>query len=325
MTCCSLVTGQQPYTAQLASLESRVTSTQAQLPDALIEITTPLLGDIWPITQLKTLQGMSLKALYGASDNDMCSISYITMDSIADKILQLGRGTLMAKADIMQAYRIVPVHPDDRHLLGVQWQGEILLDKVLPFGLRSAPLIFTAIADALQWITLKRGVKSVAHNLDDFITWGPPGTTDCQQNHTKLIATCEYTGNPLEVSKCEGPATTIVFLGLELDSIKLEIRLPESKLRRLLLLLKKWEGKRAGKKRDLLSLIGYLHHASKAMRQGRSFLRRLINLSMAVKPMDGFIQLNLAARSDIRWWSVYASQWNGISLMSQFDKNIQPS
>ena len=65
----------------------------------------------------------------------------------------------MAKADIMQAYRIVPVHPDDRHLLGVQWKGEILLDKVLPFGLRSAPLIFTARADAFQWIMLKRRVK----------------------------------------------------------------------------------------------------------------------------------------------------------------------
>ena len=112
-----------------------------------------------------------------------------------------------------------------------------------------------------------------------------------------------------------------MFLGLELDSIKLEIRLPESKLRRLQLLLKEWEGKRAGKKRDLLSLIGYLHHASKVVRQGRSFLRRLINLSMAVKPLDGFIRLNLAARSDIRWWSVYASQWNGISMMTQFDKN----
>ena len=86
----------------------------------------------------------------------------------------------MAKLDIRQAYRIVPVHPEDRYLLGVQWQGEVLLDKVLPFGLRSAPIIFTAVADALQWIMIKHGVSSVAHYLDDYITLGAPGSLECK-------------------------------------------------------------------------------------------------------------------------------------------------
>ncbi len=55
---------------------------------------------------------------------------------------------------------------------------------------------------------------------------------------------------------------------MELDTDRMEIRLPEPKLTRLRALLREWEGKRAG---ELLSLIGYLHHASKAMRQGRTF------------------------------------------------------
>lgn len=223
----------------------------------------------------------------------------------------------MAKADIKQAYRIVPVHPEDRHLLGVQWQGEVIIDKVLPFSLRSAPIVFTAVADALQWIMVRQGVRNVAHYLDDFITMGPPNCSECQRNLDGIITACERMGTPLEVDKCVGPSTTITFLGLELDSIKMEIRLPAAKLHHLRALLREWEGKRAGKKRDLLSLIGYLHHASKAVRQGRSFLRRLINLSMAVKPMDGYIRLNVSARSDIRWWSLYATHWNGFSMMSR--------
>ena len=250
----------------------------------------------------------------------MCSITYVTLDNIVDQIIELGMGTLMAKVDIKQAYRIIPVHPDDRFLLGVQWQGEVLLDKVLPFGLRSAPIIFTAVADALQWIMVKQGVRNVSHYLDDFLTIGPPGSDVCQHNLDGIIMTCELTGTPLEVDKCEGPTPTITFLGLELDTINMEIRLPAAKLTRLQSLLKDWEGKRAGKKRDLLSLIGYLHHASKAIRQGRSFLRRLINLSTAVKPLDGYIRLNLAARSDIKWWSLYVAQWNGTSMMIWFDK-----
>ena len=247
-------------------------------------------------------------------DKDMCSTSYITTDSVVDRILQMGRGALLAKVDIQQAYRIVPVHPDDRRLLGVQWEGEVLVDKVLPFRLRSAPVIFTAIADALQWIVVQRGVSYVAHYLDDFITMGPPKSSVCQQNLASIMATCSLTGTPLEVSKCEGPSSKITFLGLELDTVRLEIRLPRLKLTRLRSLLWEWEGKRAGRKRDLLSLIGFLHHASKAVCQGRTFLRRLINLSMA------YIRLNVSARSDIRWWSVYAAQWNGVAMMSQFDK-----
>ena len=52
-------------------------------------------------------------------------------------------------SDVKQAYRNMPVHPDDRGLLGMQWQGELLVDGCLPFGLRSAPLLFTVAADLL--------------------------------------------------------------------------------------------------------------------------------------------------------------------------------
>ena len=54
----------------------------------------------------------------------------------------------MAKMDIRQTYCHVPIHPRDRLLLGMQWHGKVFLDTTLPFGLRSAPLIFTAIANA---------------------------------------------------------------------------------------------------------------------------------------------------------------------------------
>ena len=58
----------------------------------------------------------------------------------------------MTKMDIMHAYRNVPVHPEDRLLLGMMWEGKVYADKTIPFGLRSAPLIFTAVADALMWM-----------------------------------------------------------------------------------------------------------------------------------------------------------------------------
>ena len=99
---------------------------------------------------------MNLSAPEGGSVNDgiakeLCSLSYISVDMVADRVLTLGQGAFITKMDVKQAYRMVPVHPHDRPLLGMRWEGKVFVDKTLPFGLRSAPIIFSALADALAW------------------------------------------------------------------------------------------------------------------------------------------------------------------------------
>ena len=74
-----------------------------------------------------------------------------------------------------------------------------------------------------------------------------------------------------------GPSVVIKFLGMELDSEKLLIRLPGEKLGEMRAILRSWRGMKSCRKRDLLSIIGVLSHAYKAIRAGRSFTRRLIN------------------------------------------------
>ena len=91
----------------------------------------------------------------GRSVNDgiskeQSSLAYVSVDHIVQVILRLGRGTQMAKIDIRSAYRVIPVHPEDRLLLGMQWGAWEYIDCVLPFGLRSAPKRFNSVADALQ-------------------------------------------------------------------------------------------------------------------------------------------------------------------------------
>ena len=49
----------------------------------------------------------------------LCSLSYITVDSAITEIMKSGRGTLLAKVDIKSAFRLLPVHPADRHLLAM--------------------------------------------------------------------------------------------------------------------------------------------------------------------------------------------------------------
>ena len=118
----------------------------------------------------------------------------------------------------------------------------------------------------------------------------------CSNNLAALKQVCSDTGTPVAEDKCEGPFSVITFLGIELDSSALEIWLSNDKLQHLKSPLADWRGRKAAKKRDLLSLIGSLQHAAKAVRQGRSFVRRLINLSTVANRLDSFVRLNVFAR-----------------------------
>ena len=81
---------------------------------------------------------------------------YVTVDMAIEQITKLGQGSRLAKIDIQHAYRIIPIHPQDRPLVGMQFEGRVFLDTTLPFGL---PKIFTAVADALEWVLRDQGVR----------------------------------------------------------------------------------------------------------------------------------------------------------------------
>lgn len=111
----------------------------------------------------------------GSSVNDgisksICSLTYMKVQDAVRQILKLGQGCFLAKIDIDSAFRNVPVHPHDRHLLGMIWNQQLYVDTVLPFGLRSDPKIFNTIAAALRWTAIQRGVSYLDHFLDDFLT-----------------------------------------------------------------------------------------------------------------------------------------------------------
>lgn len=97
---------------------------------------------------------------------DPFSVQYIKVDDIIAAFMSFGRGALLAKFDMESACRIVLVHPDDRYLLAMQWRGKYFVDMALPFGLRSAPYIFSSVA---EWILKKNyDIGFLLHYLGDF-------------------------------------------------------------------------------------------------------------------------------------------------------------
>jgi len=90
----------------------------------------------------------------GESVNDRirdrwCSLSYATATDITHRVISYGKGALMIIVDIRNVYRVVPIHLADRWLMEMTWEA-VFVNTALPFGLCSAPKIFTAITDTAE-------------------------------------------------------------------------------------------------------------------------------------------------------------------------------
>ena len=257
---------------------------------------------------------------HGNSVNDgippeLCSLAYASVDDAVEHILQLGRSTQLVKLDLKDAYRMVPVHPHDQSLLGISWQGRTYVDRALLFGLRSAPKLFSAVADAIAWVLHCQGVRYQLHYLDDFLFLGAPATSEATATLSLVTNVFQHLGIPVATHKTEGPATCVTFLGILIDTQAYELRLPSDKLNRLQALLDRWLPRRSCTKKDLESLIGHLSHAATVVRPGRTFLRQFFTLLNTVNAPHHFIHLNASARADLLWWKCFLQDWNGTSLL----------
>ena len=85
--------------------------------------------------------------------------------------MSVGRGALLTKLNVRNAFRLIPISPDDWRLLSIHWQYQYYFQKMLPFGLRSSPFIFNQVAEAIEWILRHQfAIPIIMHYLDDYLS-----------------------------------------------------------------------------------------------------------------------------------------------------------
>ena len=251
----------------------------------------------------------------GDIPKELCSLTYITVDSAIQYIQRVGQGTLLAKINIKGTFWLLPVCPADCHLLAMSWNHYIYIDTCLPFGLRSAPKLFNVLADLLSWILAQCQISPVLHYLDDFLTLGPPESTVCAHNLDTIKDVCSFLGIPLALEKVEGPSACLSFLGITLDTQRMEARLPDEKLQRIRTVVAAWLSRKKATKQEILSLVGLLQHATKVVKPGRTFVARMYSKAARLKKLSHFTRLTKDFHSDLRWWHLFISTWNGVSFL----------
>ena len=69
---------------------------------------------------------------------ELFSLYYTSMDNAISMITTAGRGAWLRKANITDAFKVMPLHPSQWHLFCVRWGAKLYFSVRLAFGWRSA-------------------------------------------------------------------------------------------------------------------------------------------------------------------------------------------
>ena len=247
-------------------------------------------------------------------DPEAFSLQYVTVDQVAQACAEFDEPPYLAKSDLSNAFQHVLVQPRHWHKLGFKWQGKYYAHACLPFGCRSAPYWFDVMARGLEYMAKTRGSSPLTwHYLDDTVTCSATRQS-CQQSIDIFNTTAKLAGFTLQDSKCTSASQIIEFLGIEINTIEGTLSITQSRMDEIITELKSWQNCRVCTKRQLLSIIGKLSFAARVVRSGRTFLRRLIELSKSVKYLHYKIKLNRSARADLNWWIACLATHNGVNI-----------
>ena len=159
---------------------------------------------------------------------DVIELTLPTIDYMADRVRNLGRGCLMYKLDLSRGYRQLRLDPLDWPLMCIQHDGQFYLDLCPPFGLRTAAMMMERTTMAVCYIHGLHGFTSKPY-IDDF---GGAGTLCVEAS--KALATLQAISKLLGLEEapaktCE-PSTSMIWLDILIDSVRMVMSIPELKL-----------------------------------------------------------------------------------------------
>ena len=132
------------------------------------------------------------------------------------------------------------------------------------------------MADTIGWALLKASIQFQIHYLDDNLFFVPPQLAlESYRVQAQVVDTLSQLGVPIALNKVEGPAMVVTFLGIVVDMVRRELRLPLEYIRGL---VRERRGQRFCMLRSFQSLLGHLSHAATVVRQGHIFLCHLFVL-----------------------------------------------
>lgn len=226
----------------------------------------------------------------------------------------------MTSLDIKDAFFHIPIRPCHMDLFRFTWKGIHYRFRAMPFGLSSAPRIFTKVLKPVVGFLRSKGLRCIVY-LDDILIIA--SSREESLLHTQwAIDLLHDLGFQISWDKSQlSPSQQAEFLGFLIDSLSMSIQVPQKKLdaltREVKRILRDHSEGRLFSPRQLAGLVGRLQatcpafeHAPLRVRETRACYIRLLH---------GWdkesIRLSPPACEELSSWLHDLHQWNGRAII----------
>lgn len=177
-------------------------------------------GGMRPIINLKPL-------------NNFVETIHFKMETLQTALNLLQKGDFLISVDLKDAYFSIPVHPHHRKYLRFIWKEQRYEFQCLPFGLKSAPRIFTKCTKPIMSALRSHGHRGIIY-IDDSL-WMARTTQTMEETGTSVVNLFQQAGFQINEKKSSlQPTQSITFLGYVIDTVKMTVSLPQEKVQQIL-------------------------------------------------------------------------------------------
>ena len=253
-------------------------------------------GSLRPVINLKNL-------------NKFVSYHHFKMETLSTALLLIEPDCYLASIDLKDAYFSIPIASEHRKFLRFQWRGKLYQFCVLPFGLSSAPRVFTKVL--IPAIATLRNLGYISCNyIDDALLIGN-SFQDCLLNVHARVQLFESLGFIVNKQKSVlQPCKRIEFLGFIIDSSSMQISLPERRVHAIVRSCRNLRVTPNAKIRQICHVIGLMVSSEVAVPYGSIFRRDLEILKNAClldnpDNFDAKFVLTDLGKEALLWWELH--------------------
>jgi len=164
--------------------------------------------------------------------NQWVETPHFKMEGISTLRDLLRAGDWMVKVDLKDTYFTIPINPQHQQYLKFTVDGKCYQFSCLPFGLSCAPWTFTKVMKHLMGLSRAWGIRIIIY-IDNMLVLAE--SRESAMEHLEVLTfLLEALGFIINKEKSVlSPAQELEFLGLVIDSLRLQLKLPSEKMKQI--------------------------------------------------------------------------------------------
>ena len=251
---------------------------------------------VHPLVVVPKRNGKWRTCLNCRSLNDQISFEHCKLERLADFLPTVKRNSWIATTDLKDAYQQIPVRAVDQWKLAFCVDGQTYVCTGMPFGLSSAPGIFTKCLRPIagQWRAV--GINVLIY-LDDIVI-SADSLEGCQDALNRVRSDLTALGFRINFEKSTEPSTRAQVLGFDIDTETMTISIPNDKRQSIRADIRRTLAAQRLSRRGAKRLLGRLRALSTAVPAVRVCTAELLYMVQRRRT-----RISEELRRELEWWA----------------------